>query len=191
MKKAVYLGFLIFSSFFCTYAQNTENDTNRNNPAHNSEKADRFSKKEIILQGSAKDSLSFMRDVIIEHDVNLIPQHMKQPKPKPEFTGLIINQDERIELLCEQYMNEKEIKGYKIQIFSGHSRWEASKTKTDFISEYPYLPVPKLIYQSPNFKLRMGDYRNRFEAEKILRSLNKEFSSAFIVKDKVNIEVDN
>lgn len=112
----------------------------------------------------------------------------KKKKDSAEFKGLVLEMDERIDILAKEYMSNKTLKGYKIQIFSGNSRWEASKVKSEFISAYPKLPTPDLIYHAPNFKLRVGNYRDRFEAEKNLRLLKEKFPSAFLVKDQINIE---
>lgn len=105
-----------------------------------------------------------------------------------KFKGLVLEKDERIDLLAKTYMESKIVKGYKVQIFSGKSRWEASQVKSEFISAYPDLPSPDLVYQAPNFKLRVGNYRDRFEAEKNLRLLKEIFPSAFLVKDQIQIE---
>ena len=102
--------------------------------------------------------------------------------------SLIVEKDERIDLLAKTYMESKVIKGYKVQIFSGKSRWEASQVKSEFISAYPDLPSPDLVYQAPNFKLIAGNYRDRFEAEKHLRLLKENFPASFLVKDQIQIE---
>lgn len=112
----------------------------------------------------------------------------KKVKDSAKFNGLIVEKDERIDLLAKTYMESKVIKGYKVQIFSGKSRWEASQVKSEFISAYPDLPSPDLVYQAPNFKLRVGNYRDRFEAEKNLRLLKENFPASFLVKDQIQIE---
>ncbi|MEX2380724.1 MAG: SPOR domain-containing protein [Vicingaceae bacterium] len=129
-----------------------------------------------------RDSLQPKRDTV----ARVLPP--KKKKDSAEFKGLVLEMDERIDLLSKEYMSNKTLKGYKVQIFSGNSRWEASKVKSEFISAYPKLPTPDLIYHAPNFKLRVGNYRDRFEAEKNLRLLKEKFPSAFLVKDQINIE---
>jgi|SRR5690554_106776 len=191
MKKAAYICFLFLCASSTIAAQNIKNESTTNNSKYQLSKSDSHLENKIEPNNIEKGKL----DVLQKEDGKQLDSsilHQRYPLAnKAEFSGLIIDQDERIELLCQQYMDEKEIRGFKVQIYSGHSRWEASKVKTDFISAYPDLSVPNLIYQSPNFKLRVGEYRDRFEAERVLRTLKKEFPSAFIVKDKVNIQVKN
>lgn len=130
------------------------------------------------------DSLQTKKDTV----ARLMPPKKQKKKDSAEFKGLVLEMDERIDILAKEYMSNKTLKGYKVQIFSGNSRWEASKVKSEFISAYPKLPTPDLIYHAPNFKLRVGNYRDRFEAEKNLRLLKEKFPSAFLVKDQINIE---
>jgi hypothetical protein len=44
-----------------------------------------------------------------------------------------------------------------------------------------------LIYQQPYFKVRVGDYRTKLEAEAVYRQLLHEFDKLFIVPDKINL----
>ncbi|SRR5690554_3760708 len=148
-------------------------------------------KKDSIFQKEdsikAADYSSNLKSTQIEIEYNCLAiEASRNGEGNNSFGNLIVNQDKGIEELSLQYIKEKKIIGYKIQIFSGHSRWEASKVRADFISENPDFPTPDLIYQSPNFKLRVGNYKSRFEAEKKLAQLKEHVSSAFIIKDQID-----
>jgi hypothetical protein len=54
-----------------------------------------------------------------------------------------------------------------------------------FALKYPELGS-YLSYQAPNYKLRVGDFVSRADAEKIRKLLLQEFDVAFIVSDKLN-----
>jgi hypothetical protein len=45
-----------------------------------------------------------------------------------------------------------------------------------------------VIYEQPYYKLRVGDYTNRFEATDMLNQMLSTYTGAFIVKDKVKIK---
>ena len=82
---------------------------------------------------------------------------------------------------------EKEtINGYRVQIHFGGERKKAEKIRTEFLQHYPEVSAYEL-YQQPNFKVRVGDFRTRLEAQKILKQLAGEFPSAFIVTDDINL----
>jgi hypothetical protein len=100
-----------------------------------------------------------------------------------------INIDPKLEQLIEKRNEQKKIKGtisgYRVQIYFGSSRTEANDAKTKFTAIHPELES-YLIYQQPYFKVRAGDFRTRFEAYKLYKEIQKEFSSVFIVQDEIN-----
>jgi hypothetical protein len=78
------------------------------------------------------------------------------------------------------------IQGYRVQIFFGSDRKAANEARTKFLQLYPETEA-YLVYQQPNFKVRVGDYRNQLEAQAIYRSLLNQFETVFIVPDKINL----
>lgn len=79
------------------------------------------------------------------------------------------------------------IDGYRIQIFfssGNNSKKQASTVKADFMSKYPEIST-YLLYQPPNFKVRIGDYRTKLEAYKAFKQIKAEYPSAFIVTDEI------
>jgi hypothetical protein len=76
--------------------------------------------------------------------------------------------------------------GYRIQIYFGGIRQKASETKLDFASKYPDMSA-YITYQQPNFKVRIGDFRSRFEAQKFLKEIDGMYPTSFIVPDDVKL----
>ena len=76
--------------------------------------------------------------------------------------------------------------GYRIQIYFGGERLRANNLRSDFLQEYPEFGA-YVIYQQPNFKLRVGDFKTRLEAAKFLTEMQARFSMAFIVSDDVKL----
>lgn len=89
--------------------------------------------------------------------------------------------------LIESYNKEKTLKGFKIQLFAGNSKVDAKNIKATCLNYFKN-DVPEIIYQSPNFKVRVGNYRNRLEAHRALNNFKKQFPSAFIVQDELIID---
>ncbi|WP_452230941.1 MULTISPECIES: SPOR domain-containing protein [unclassified Lacinutrix] len=110
------------------------------------------------------------------------------------FTGIcsaqqgtvIVNQDPEItELLAlkkEINKNEDASDRYKIQIYSGR-RSTAESNQTDFRGSYSQWSS-KLVYETPNYKVWIGSFRNRLEAERALLKVKKKFPNAFLFKPK-------
>ena len=76
--------------------------------------------------------------------------------------------------------------GYRIQIYFGQNRTKANEVKTDFLQLFPKTGA-YLVYQQPNFKIRVGDFRSRLEASKFLKDIQSLYAAAFIVKDEVKL----
>lgn len=106
---------------------------------------------------------------------------------------LILEQDIRIEQLIQRQKDihaaDNTIDGYRIQIFmeSGNDAVEhANTTMEEFKTNYPDMPI-YLIFGQPYYRLRVGDFRTRLEAEKIFQVLSKDYKKAFITSDKIQL----
>ena len=67
--------------------------------------------------------------------------------------------DSLIERNIELNQAANGIQGYRIQIFFGSDRRAANEARTKFLQLYPETEA-YLVYQQPNFKVRVGDFRN-------------------------------
>jgi len=76
--------------------------------------------------------------------------------------------------------------GFRVQIFSGSERSQAYAAQGRFKSMYPLIGS-YINYNQPNYKIRVGDFRTRLEAEKFMHSLRPSFSSLFIFSEKINL----
>lgn len=94
-----------------------------------------------------------------------------------------IQQDEKIEKLLE--MKTKMSKSneigdrYKIQLFYGDNG-EANEVIKQYRSLYAYPSV--IVYEAPNYKVWIGNFRNRLEADRALLEVKTNFPGAFIPK---------
>ena len=101
----------------------------------------------------------------------------------------IIQSNEIDKLLLKhlQINSENEsIDGYRIQIHFGGEREKAKTIKTKFLQQFPDVAAYE-VYQQPNFKVRVGDFRTRLEAQKFMSEINMYFPSAFIVADEIHL----
>ena len=105
---------------------------------------------------------------------------------------LNLRQDSRIERLMQKqrevYAASSTMNGFRVQIFmeiGNEAVDHANVIKEEFEELYPGLPI-YLSYEQPNYRLRVGDFRNRVEAEKHLRILKPKYSLAFVTADIIN-----
>lgn len=95
-----------------------------------------------------------------------------------------IHQDNKIpELLTlkkELEKNNKLGEGFTIQLYYGESG-KANSVIRKFESSYSAWPV-SLEYETPNFKVWVGDFDSRLEADRALLEIKDRFPTAFILK---------
>lgn len=103
-----------------------------------------------------------------------------------------ITKDCRLDTLTNRILelNEKEQKldGYRIQLYSGSNSRKANEIRTKFIKKYPEMDA-YLDYKQPYFKVRIGNYRNIIEAQKMFYTLkeDEEFSRVMIVPETIDL----
>lgn len=76
--------------------------------------------------------------------------------------------------------------GFRVQLFTGNQRTRANDIRSEFMLSKPMIAT-YLIYQQPNFKVRVGDFKTRLEAQKLLNEIQIQYPAAFIVKDEVKL----
>ena len=103
--------------------------------------------------------------------------------------SLNVSQDSKIETLIQKqkqlYSIDSSSNGYRIHIFMeiGNEALKHAETmKRKFENAFPDIPV-YLTYAEPYFRLRVGNFRNRVEAEKCLRRIKPQFREAFVTSD--------
>jgi hypothetical protein len=70
--------------------------------------------------------------------------------------------------------------GYKIQIFSGEN--EKAKAKlNEFKQDFKNLEAV-ILFRTPNYKVWVGNYKNRIDAERNLILIKKKYNTALLIK---------
>jgi hypothetical protein len=75
--------------------------------------------------------------------------------------------------------------GYRVQVFYGSDRRQTFLEQGRFRSLYPKLNT-YITYKEPNYYLRVGDFRTRLEAQKLMNELRPLFPTLFIFREKIN-----
>jgi len=108
-----------------------------------------------------------------------------------ETGQLTIIQDSKIDSLIQirQEVNKvySNIYGFRIQIFmeSGNEAVQQAETVIRLFKEkFPEIPA-YLTFGQPYYRIRVGDFRNRIEAEGFLHQAITHYNQAFVVKEKI------
>ena len=104
-----------------------------------------------------------------------------------------IVQDDKINLLVSKHIqinqNRRGIDGYRIQIFfdsGNNSKIKAQSVYEGFKARYPDVGA-YLSFKSPNYKVRVGDFRTRLDAQRFLNQVIAEYPNAWIIADEINL----
>src|SRR5215510_8475034 len=118
-------------------------------------------------------------------------------KKLPDSNSITVHKDPRLDLLVKKQaqINEettresrRTTKGFRLMIVSTNNRDEAIAAKTKV---YTYFPELKsyLWYQSPYYKLKAGNFKDRKDAEAYQKRLNIYFpKGVFIMNDIVELK---
>lgn len=106
---------------------------------------------------------------------------------------LILNQSSKIDTLVMKqrqiHDNDSTIDGFRVQIFmelGNDALHHADSVKTEFAKKYPEIPV-YLVFGQPYYRLRVGDFRTRLEAENLYQRVKKEYKNAFVTADRIEL----
>ena len=102
-------------------------------------------------------------------------------------------QDPGIEQLVQKHIRVNEtrkgIPGFRVQIFfdSGtKSKIKATSVCEKFRMRHPETDI-YLTFISPNYKVRVGDFRTRLDAFRFLQQIERNYPNAYVVTDKINL----
>lgn len=108
---------------------------------------------------------------------------------------IIVHKDARIDILADKQaginkvtarMNANgQFKGYRLQVLNTRNRDDAFKAKATVLENFPSEKV-YVLYQSPYFKVRVGNFVTREEAENLKKQLSGYGSlSAYVIEDLI------
>lgn len=122
-----------------------------------------------------------------------LPDEQTQDSKLPEILNNIqVNRDPIVDKMLEWHIENNKIRnnieGFRVEIFFSSNidaREKALKKKMEFLSVYPENTV-HIKYISPNFRVRVGDFRTKNEALKLYKEIKDNYPVAFIVADEID-----
>ncbi|MBS1747965.1 MAG: SPOR domain-containing protein [Bacteroidetes bacterium] len=108
---------------------------------------------------------------------------------------IIVHKDARLDILSEKQAAINKItskmttnglfNGYRLQVINTRSRDDAFKAKATLLEKFPDEKV-YVLYQSPYFKVRAGNFLNRDDAENFRKQVSQYFSKpVYVIEDLI------
>ena len=114
-----------------------------------------------------------------------------------DSNSVVIHKDPRLDSLVKRQAiinevssreNRKTDKGFRLMIISTNNREEAYAAKTKVYTFFPELKA-YMWYQSPYFRLKAGNFKDRKDAESYQKRMNIYFpKGVFIMKDVIEVK---
>ena len=104
----------------------------------------------------------------------------------------VVIADARIDSLVNLHIEHNKkypvFQGYRIQILKASGNDALALTeeaKAKFMKKYAGATV-YLTFDEPYYRVRVGDFRTRLEAEKFLKRINRKYPGAWVIQDYIN-----
>lgn len=102
-------------------------------------------------------------------------------------TQILTNSEqETIDLLLQRKMNQNNqfslYTNFSVQLKNGLKE-EVEPLYKEFTAQYPQIDAT-IIFANPKFKLVAGNFKNKIEAENLLKKIQAKYPDAFVVKLK-------
>ena len=76
--------------------------------------------------------------------------------------------------------------GFRVQIYSGSERSEAYAEQARFKQLYKGIDT-YVSYEEPNYRVKVGDFRSRSEAQDLMQGLRKQFNNVFVFTEEIYV----
>lgn len=114
-----------------------------------------------------------------------------------DTNSIVVHKDPRIDLLVKKQIQINEetsrdarrvAKGFRLMVITTNNREEAIAAKTKIYTYFPELKA-YMWHQSPYYKLKVGNFIDRKDAEAYQKRLNIYFpKGVFIMSDRVEVK---
>lgn len=150
-----------------------------------------------MISVSYKLNFQFMKPLIILLLSGCVTSHINAQTVQDTLAnGAIVIKDVRYDLLSAKKAEinkkaadaKKPTKGFRIQVLNTTDRNQALIAKSKLLSMYPDHKT-YLMYQAPYFKLRIGNFEERKDADELKKELNRIFpTGVFVIPSEIEFK---
>lgn len=135
-------------------------------------------------------ALFFQLGVLIsQSNTTFDPSLLIDPEPRwPEILNPLTASDTKVNAVKSLDSNITEIEGFRVQVFATQDRNRADQLQRELVLKFDEKVY--IIFEAPNYKLRVGDFLDRENAEKLrMRLVSLDFPSSWIVRTRIQPEL--
>ena len=127
-------------------------------------------------------SLGFSQD---QKKVNFDPDKLKDPEPRwPKVVSPFSLDTRELKLAGNSDSSQIIIEGFRVQVLATSSQENAERLRYELAIEYG--KDIYIIFDAPNYKVRIGNFIDRRLAEKLrLELINKGYPSSWIIRTRI------
>lgn len=117
------------------------------------------------------------------------PENSRKPSPAvAPAEALHVNKrlDAVLDTIAMQNRRVRYAPGYRVQVYVGNERAAADNAKLQLYQQFPELSA-YVTYQQPTYRLKVGDFMRRMDAERYFSKLKTMFAGAQMQPDKVDV----
>lgn len=122
---------------------------------------------------------------------------ISQATAQDSSASVVVNKDPRIDMLVNKQIEINEATtrnsrraapGFRILVISSNDRNKVIQAKTTMYREFPELKA-YMMYQSPFFRLKVGNFRERTDAEEYLARIQRFYpTGVYVVTDTIEVK---
>lgn len=162
----------------------------------------------FVMTGCSRSSVRNVSKAPDQEDLSEVRPHYKYVEPKLQQSDLPERRETAgktkattpsqslevtqkletfLDTLAEQNKAIKYVNGFRIQIYVGNIRSEADAAKSFVYTSFSEL-LPYVTYTQPTYRVKVGDFMYKSDAEAYLDRIKPQYPTALIVPDKVEIK---
>ena len=162
--------------------------TSTNSVNYNSYDDDLSSVRPVYTSTTPGRTPTATRPTVTSPAATAPPRKSEVAKPTGPVEALHVNRklDTVMDTLAVKNRAVRYASGYRIQVYVGNQRQEVDAAKLLIYQKFPELS-PYLSYNQPTYKLKVGDFMRRIDAERYFTSIRQLMPSAQLQPDKVDV----
>jgi len=127
-------------------------------------------------------SLGFSQD---QKKVNFDPDKLKDPEPRwPKVVSPFSLDTKELKPAGNSDSSQVIIEGFRVQVLATSSQENADRLRDELAIEYG--KDIYIVFEAPNYKVRIGNFIDRRLAEKLrLELINKGYPSSWIIRTRI------